>query len=139
MTVLIYELKDFYHFWPILYCFHFFMFSAASLETSVFTEWHLYKASVKMIDMQVVRLTYHVIQHLIISEKSGNKKLISPIWMWTSAVIRIKNNKDVNKPRLSIRFLNFFFCILFTWKLLFCCHYCHFLRAWIYFKKLVSQ
>ena len=109
MTVLIYELKDFYHFWPILYCFHFFMFSAASLETSVFTEWHLYKASVKMVDMQVVRLTYHVIQHLIISEKSGNKKLISPIWMWTSAVIRIKNNKDVNKPRLPIRFLNFFF------------------------------
>ena len=58
------------------------MFSVACLETSVFTEWHLYETGVKLIvNMLVVRLTYRVTPNLIISGMAGKKKLIRLIWM----------------------------------------------------------
>ena len=101
MAVLIYELKDFYHFWPN-FCTPstFFMFSAAWLETSVFTEWHLYETGVKLIvNMLVVRLTYRVTPNLIISGMAGKKKLIRLIWMQKSTDQKITNS---NKQTMSI-------------------------------------
>ena len=62
----------------------------------------LYKTSVKMVNMRMVRLTYRVTPYLIISGAQASEYARFKCEN-KSTVRRIKNNKHSNKQTMSIR------------------------------------